>query len=59
MDRELVSGQPINGIARRHAIGPDALQRHKTNHLSPAIARVDAQRGGRLLNRGGAPHHPH
>lgn len=51
LDREIVSGQPMGGIARRHAVGPDALQRHKVNHLSPAIRRVQAQRGGRLLNR--------
>lgn len=51
IDRALVAGVSMHQIALRHGVSEWAVSRHRDNHLSPALARVEAQRGGRLLNR--------
>ena len=43
MDVELVAGQPAPAIARRYKIGVDALRRHKSAHLSPALVRIETE----------------
>lgn len=46
IDSELAGGESPAGIARRHRLSEDALRRHKTNHLSPALAKVAVERYG-------------
>lgn len=54
IDAELVAGEPVAQIARRHKVSTDAVHRHKQAHLSPALAKIgmeelrdDSARGAR------------
>lgn len=40
IDSALVAGEPYRSVAQRHAVSPDATQRHKSNHLARAIAKA-------------------
>jgi hypothetical protein len=51
MEAELLTGQPMRQIALRYGVGESAIARHRDAHLSPAIAKVEAERGSKLLNR--------
>lgn len=42
IDRSLVAGEAYRVIAQRCAISPDAVQRHKTNHLPKALVKAKA-----------------
>lgn len=46
VDSELAGGESPAAIARRHRLSEDALRRHKSNHLSPALAKVAVERFG-------------
>ncbi len=51
VDGLIVSGQPLRQIANRIGVSDSAVARHRDAHLSPAIAKVEAERGSKLLNR--------
>ncbi|HJW75024.1 MAG TPA: hypothetical protein VJ787_05060 [Thermoleophilia bacterium] len=40
IDAALVSGEPMNLIAGRFDVGPDAVRRHRMRHLSAALAAM-------------------
>jgi hypothetical protein len=42
IDKSLVSGEPYRAIAQRCAISPDAVFRHKINHLPKALVKAKA-----------------
>lgn len=51
IDSELAGGESPAAIARRFRVSEDALRRHKSNHLSPALARVAVERYGQETAR--------
>lgn len=51
VDRLIIAGQPMSQIAKRIGVSDSAIARHRDAHLSPAIAKVEAERGSKLLNR--------
>jgi transposase-like protein len=55
IDKQLVSGESIAGIARHFAVSEDALRRHSINHIPQALAQAkkasDAARAGDLLQQ--------
>ncbi len=38
----LIASEPFRGIAQRFATSPDAVYRHKVEHLPPALAKASA-----------------
>ncbi len=46
VDSELAGGESPAVVGRRYRLSPDALRRHKTNHLSPALVKVAVERYG-------------
>jgi hypothetical protein len=44
IDLELVGGDTFAAIAGRHGLHPDALKRHKANHITPAVIRLARRR---------------
>jgi phosphoenolpyruvate carboxylase len=55
IDAALVSGEPMNVIAERYGVGPDAVRRHRQRHLSEALIAMQsaeqAERRATLLDR--------
>lgn len=51
VDRAIIAGQPLSQIAKRIGVSDSAVARHRDAHLSPAIAKVEAERGSKLLAR--------
>ncbi len=55
IDEALVSRQPYRAIAERHCLSSSAVLRHSQNHVSPALAALQAEReragGERLVDR--------
>ena len=46
IDSELAGGEPPAAVARRYKVSADSIKRHKSNHLSPALAKVAVERYG-------------
>src|SRR4051794_27269317 len=40
IDRALVAGQPYRDIAGQFSVSPSALDRHRAEHLSPAVQQA-------------------
>ena len=40
IDRALLAGEPYRGIAQRYAASPDAVFRHRSDHLPAALAQA-------------------
>jgi hypothetical protein len=51
VDRAIIAGQPLSQIAKRIGVSDTSVARHRDAHLSPAIAKVEAERGSKLLAR--------
>lgn len=51
VDHDLIAGHAMSQIARKYGVSEWAVARHRDAHLSPAIAKVEAERGSKLLNR--------
>lgn len=54
IDREIVAGTAIRGIAQRFAVSSDSLQRHKMTHLTDLLAsavEAERERGVELVTR--------
>jgi len=51
VDHDLIAGHAMSQIARKYGVSEWAVSRHRDAHLSPAIAKVEAARGSKLLNR--------
>jgi O-succinylbenzoate synthase len=53
VDRQLGAGRPAHAIGKEFALGERAVQRHRANHLSAAIAQVMTQSVGatRIVDR--------
>jgi len=44
IDDALVSGTAYSAIARQFEVGPESVRRHHQNHVSPALAAIEAER---------------
>ncbi len=42
IDKEIVAGGTLRGIARKHSVSEDALTRHKGEHLPATLAKAQA-----------------
>lgn len=51
IDEALIGGVSYRNIAKRHAVTPSALTRHRRGHLSPQIVAVQAARGESVADR--------
>jgi hypothetical protein len=52
VDVEIVSGETLAAIGRRYKLSQDALTRHKSAHLSPAITKLSLEKLGVESARG-------
>ncbi len=43
IDVEVAGGEPLAQVAKRHRVSVDAIKRHRTNHLSPALVAVSLE----------------
>lgn len=51
IDSALVTGRSSGKVAEKYGLSDAGVSRHKVNHLSAAIAKVDVKRGRTLLAR--------
>jgi hypothetical protein len=53
IDAVLAGGESLPAVARQYKVSPDALRRHRSAHLSPALIKVAIEKYGEITAASG------